>query len=195
MTAEQKHFVTKDFPLSCFVPKSREDLSLQGSYTVEGRKVSFSFFWSGSLATKIQGIQNAGKYIFDEKKRQDELWKKTCFELFVSPGQKSSAYQEVNLSPAGAWNVYSFDSERVGMVRSQNLLGVPFSQVQFSVTEDSCVIHLDFSQVRTTEELSFRVGMTAVLQIGPEMTYWAMAHFKEKPDFHDRNSWTGVLYV
>lgn len=195
MTAESKYFVTKDFPMTCFTPKTREELSLQGSYTVEKKIVSFAFAWSGLQASKIEGLGSQAKYGLDETSRKDELWKKTCFELFISAGQKNLAYQEVNLSPTGGWNVYSFSSERQGMVRSPDLAGVSFANTQFSFDHESCVFQLDFSKMKNAEELSFRVGMTAVLQIGNEVSYWAMTHLKDKPDFHDRNSWTGVLYV
>ena len=33
--------------------------------------------------------------------RTDELWRTTCFELFVAGD--GSAYREYNLSPSGAW--------------------------------------------------------------------------------------------
>ncbi len=195
MTAESKHFVTKDFPLICFSPKTPDEIQLQGSYTVEQKSVIFSFTWGGRLCPQIQGVGSNSKFKFDEKKRQDELWKKTCFELFFSAGPSNLGYQEVNLSPSGHWNVYSFTSERQGMQQSPDLMGVAFSEVSFTFDQESCQLQLDFSRIKKAEEFSFRVGMTAVLQIGAETTYWAMTHLKNKPDFHDRKSWTGVLYV
>src|SRR5687768_8549643 len=45
--------------------------------------------------------------------RTDDLWRTTCFELFVAG--EGSSYREYNLSPAGAWAAYDFDDHRQGM--------------------------------------------------------------------------------
>ena len=43
--------------------------------------------------------------------RKDELWKMTCFEMFLNPiGQKQ--YYEFNVSLEGAWNCYHFAGYR-----------------------------------------------------------------------------------
>lgn len=47
-------------------------------------------------------------------RRMDELWKTTCFELFLR-NSKTGAYLEFNLSPSGHWAAYSFDGYREGM--------------------------------------------------------------------------------
>ena len=44
----------------------------------------------------------------------DGLWKHTCFEAFIRPGE-SSGYYEFNFRPTRQWAVYRFDSYRQGM--------------------------------------------------------------------------------
>ena len=45
--------------------------------------------------------------------RTDNLWKTTCFEIFVAG--EGAAYREYNLSPSGQWASYDFDRTREGM--------------------------------------------------------------------------------
>ncbi|MFN9067110.1 MAG: hypothetical protein ACK5V3_07770, partial [Bdellovibrionales bacterium] len=46
-----------------------------------------------------------------ESLRKDELWKATCFELFLKvPGK--STYYEFNFSTEGYWNLYEFSDYR-----------------------------------------------------------------------------------
>src|ERR1700741_3862060 len=47
--------------------------------------------------------------------RTDELWRDTCFEVFLRAAG-SSAYDEFNFSPSGQWAAYRFDHYRTGMI-------------------------------------------------------------------------------
>ncbi len=44
---------------------------------------------------------------FKSHDRKDGLWQKSCFEFFIKKWN-SSEYIEVNLSPNGEWQSYSF---------------------------------------------------------------------------------------
>src|SRR5262245_27252521 len=46
--------------------------------------------------------------------RADELWRHTCFELFVRPSP-DAAYYEFNISPSTQWAAYQFNEYRSGM--------------------------------------------------------------------------------
>ncbi|MEL6862619.1 MAG: hypothetical protein AAGL11_12340, partial [Pseudomonadota bacterium] len=50
----------------------------------------------------------------DLGQRRDELWKQTCFELFVR-APNSEGYLEYNFSPGGDWAAYSFQTYREDM--------------------------------------------------------------------------------
>src|SRR5262245_7953921 len=45
--------------------------------------------------------------------RADELWKHTCFEIFLR--RADQAYAEFNFAPSGQWAAYSFDAYRANM--------------------------------------------------------------------------------
>jgi len=46
-------------------------------------------------------------------RREDGLWQRTCFELFVRDA-RSEAYLEFNFSPSGCWAAYAFEGYRAG---------------------------------------------------------------------------------
>jgi hypothetical protein len=110
--------------------------------------------------------------------RADGLWKHTCFEAFV--GTKSG-YREFNLSPSGRWASYAFDGPRVGMRNAG---------------EAATVIGLDAADGRVGFEARIgrpvaadRMGLSAVIEdIDGAISYWALAHPSDKPDFHHPDS-------
>lgn len=124
--------------------------------------------------------------------RKDGLWQKTCFEAFLS-SLHSPAYWELNLSPSGDWNVYQFDDYRKNQKSEHK---IPALQVH---------THLDLShhifELETSLNLSrldsllltmpLLLGLTAVIETqGGLLSYWALSHPSQKPDFHLRKGWT-----
>src|SRR5690349_1737431 len=47
-------------------------------------------------------------------RRADELWRNTCFEMFVK-AENREGYCEFNFSPSSEWAAYGFTGYRVGM--------------------------------------------------------------------------------
>ena len=117
--------------------------------------------------------------------RRDGLWQTTCLEFFLaSPG--ADAYWEVNLSPAGHWNVYCLSGYRQGMAPETALQALPCR-----VTRTPGVLQLDLT-CNLTALLPgggpLELAITAVLeQAGGALSYWALAHPGSAPDFHRRD--------
>ncbi len=123
--------------------------------------------------------------------RAHELWKTTCFEAFLS-GRDGESYHEINLAPDGRWNVYFFDRYRNPQP--------PREAMGWRLTQFECAPGL----LRATLELPeavlsspTRFGLTAVLETqnprgAPSLSYWALVHAGDQPDFHDARSWTGL---
>lgn len=132
----------------------------------------------------------------DSATRRDELWKTTVFELFLTT-QASAKYFEVNLSPGGDWNIYSFEDYRSGMARVAAITHSPLKRASHSSATDGQVSgsldgSLDLSLFPLVGPVVF--GATAVLEYQDgRKEYWALAHAGEKPDFHLRASFTGVM--
>ena len=126
--------------------------------------------------------------------RHDELWKTTCFELFLQPqGQKN--YWEINVSPRGDWNAYGFNDYREGMRREEGiqLAGLPHLEANDSGCECKFTLDLGSLGVRNSE---WSLGVTAVIEMADgNKSYWAIQHSTEKPDFHKSESFVHRLIV
>ena len=129
-------------------------------------------------------IENAGRLVlppFVGRKRSDELWKTTCFEIFLKePGAQS--YTEWNLSPSEGWNAYNFDDYREGM-RERHVPRTPDCTMRpgnaFAVFDAA----IPASTISDDEQ---QMGITCVLEEeGGVKSFWAMKHAKDQPDFHD----------
>ncbi len=110
--------------------------------------------------------------------RADGLWKQTCFEVFIAT---DAGYFEYNLSPSGQWASYRFDRYREGMAQAEEgavLLGLDGAS--------------DFVALEARIELPHgaqRLGLSAVIETtNGDMSYWALAHPSDTPDFHHPDS-------
>jgi hypothetical protein len=107
--------------------------------------------------------------------RKDELWRTTCFELFVDRG--SGRYREFNLSPSGAWAAYDFDGYRQGMNAAAADIAIRFTSEGNRLTMVA-VIDSEFPAFAP-------VGLSAVIEEAEgAIGYWASSFAPGKPDFH-----------
>ena len=126
----------------------------------------------------------------DTVSRCDRLWETTCFECFFAPAERDE-YWEVNFSPSGDWNCYSFADYRQGMreEKAVKALAVQCGGVGDVMTV-STVIPLP-SSVATAD---IEVGLCAVIKEKTgEAGYWALAHPADQPNFHDRRGFVVTL--
>ncbi len=123
--------------------------------------------------------------------RRHELWRQTCFEVFFGiRGQ--SAYWEVNIGPAGCWNLYHFTGYRHGM---QEEAAVDRLTCQVDREEDtfslSCLIDVH-KLIPDCKEIEVGVAGVVLHSVG-DASYWAIDHLETVPDFHNRQSFLIVL--
>lgn len=127
--------------------------------------------------------------------RTEELWRHTCFEAFLAPPSKSQ-YLEFNFSPSGAWAAYRFEGYREGMAPLE--WGAP-PVVDCRISDHSlelrAVLDLGWLDLVWPEGLgALRLGLTAVIEDrSGGLSYWALAHVSEKPDFHRAESFVAAL--
>ncbi len=163
-------------------------------------RLDFSFVLSGRVPADIESLVVPDMREPLLRKRQDELWKSTCLEVFVASVERHS-YLEMNLSPSGDWNLYAFDKYRAGM-RPASDPHPPMLKMEPSASGDTLAWHgalriQEFGGHANLEgELSeilaspgLVIGATAVLEYkSGEREYWALAHAGTQPDFHLRES-------
>lgn len=118
----------------------------------------------------------------------DELWKTTCFELFLQV-EGEEGYEEWNFSPSGDWAHYQFVSYRQRR-DDADAEGPQAGDLKASASELRLLIQIRDRFVGK----NLRFALTAVLHSAPDAkSYWAMAHSRPQPDFHAPESWIGRL--
>ena len=114
--------------------------------------------------------------------RADELWRHTCFEVFVLPSPDPS-YYEFNFSPSTQWAAYGFAGYRSGM-RIANEIAPPLIDV--SSGDGRCVLSALLNLDPLVQgDASWRLGLSAVIEDKDgTISYWALTHPKGRADFH-----------
>jgi hypothetical protein len=116
----------------------------------------------------------------------DGLWKQTCFEVFIGVEDEQN-YHEFNFSPSGQYAAYGFNSYRL---RSEWVSGhapcIGFSKTNDEYQLQTMITGADFPV--NTSGKPFRLGFSAVIELlDGNLSYWALHHPCEYPDFHHRD--------
>ena len=125
--------------------------------------------------------------------RADGLWRHTCFEAFIAPAGPGE-YWEYNFSPSGAWAAYQFSSYRSDM-RQLAEGAPPVISVEMDAAEFTLAATLDLGWLaRSRGFAALRLGIAAVIEDRAHgLSYWALQHGAEKPDFHRADSFVVAL--
>ena len=107
--------------------------------------------------------------------------------------QGESAYHEFNFAPSGEWTIYALSGYRSGApladeaMRPQIALHSTNSRLQLDAT-----VRLDtLSAIHSRAFL--RIGLSAVIEASDGLSYWALRHSADKPDFHDADGFVLLL--
>jgi hypothetical protein len=111
--------------------------------------------------------------------RTDDLWRRTCFEAFVRTAD--GGYVEFNLSPSGQWASYRFDGYRQGMIEASQAVQVSGLDGGEAYAALEGVIDLP-------EDAQALALSTVVERKDGRISYWALRHPSDKPDFHHPDS-------
>jgi len=116
----------------------------------------------------------------------DGLWQHTCFEAFIAVEHEES-YREFNFSPSGQYAGYAFSGYRIKSEWSQAIE----PQINFTRTDYRCTLQALIARAElpdNTAEKPFRLGLSAVVELfDGSLSYWALYHPVEHPDFHHRD--------
>jgi len=120
--------------------------------------------------------------------RTDELWRETCFELFLRTGN-STAYSEFNFAASGAWAAYRFDDYRQGMHPLE-----PMQTPAIACSVSTRILQVDVRLDVPDAEGNVQSAPAAVLQdMEGRVSYWALDHAPGKPDFHHPRAFAATL--
>lgn len=115
----------------------------------------------------------------------DDLWRRTCFELFVSRKDRL-AYRELNFSPSGEWAAYAFARYRQRDAETKLAPLDPRINLRQSAEtlELEAVVPLDRLSLGDCNA-ALALALCAVIEErNGRLSYWALTHPLEKPDFH-----------
>ncbi|RZJ41255.1 MAG: DOMON-like domain-containing protein [Brevundimonas sp.] len=112
--------------------------------------------------------------------RTDELWKHTCFEVFV---QTDGGYREFNLAPSSRWASYRFTGYRQNMADADEVAVIePLDLVADQIALEA--------EVELPDPVG-RLALSTVIEARDgTITYWALAHPSPEPDFHNPAGFT-----
>lgn len=120
-----------------------------------------------------------------EAKPGHELWKHTCFELFLAE-PNNPEYWEYNFSPSRQWAIYAFKDYRQAApspAPHTPTIGPP----QLSDTSFTLQILINLEPPLINKPLI--IGVSAVIETTDDQRhYFALKHCGNKPDFHLRES-------
>ena len=133
----------------------------------------------------INGANERVKYAHAgaQPSRKNELWRTTCFELFMKlPG--GSEYWEVNLAPSRDWNMYRFTGYRSTL---QPELMVDNINIATEITPPRLVsLRATLPLPLSVVNQKLAIGISSVIEDGDgNLHYFALRHCGLKPDFHD----------
>jgi hypothetical protein len=148
--------------------------------------VTFTRAASGEIivAYRVSGEVSALEIpVQSNSDRMDELWKSTCFELFIG-NFEDDGYLEFNFSPSRQWAAYKFASYRSDMVD----LDTEAPIIRVAHAADMLTLIATIMLPDAWQGRSLRAGISAVIATkSGNISYWAAAHPTGKPDFHHKD--------
>jgi hypothetical protein len=104
------------------------------------------------------------------------------------------SYHEFNFAPSGEWCVYALSSYRNGGPVADEIMRPHIAlRCNHSRLELDAIVRLDaLSAIHPRAVL--RVGLSAVIEASDgTLSYWALRHPADKPDFHDADGFALLL--
>lgn len=118
----------------------------------------------------------------------ERLWEHTCFEMFVA-SPDSDAYVEWNFSPTGQCARFEFSS-----YRRRERASAPV-QAGVAVATEAGELRLDArAPLQHGVGAPAHIALAAVIEDAEGgLSYWAMRHPSDRPDFHHRGGFALAL--
>lgn len=174
-------------PASAWKPALTVTATLALAGTVEGPALLIDYRIHGDLRDLYVPPQT-------DPVATDGLWQHTCVEAFLGLAQ-AAAYREFNFSPSTQWASYAFEDERV-RASAHTLMGHASPAVSCSHSGGTLQVLALIPAALWPAPAPCLIGLTAVLENKDgRLSYWAISHPKDRPDFHDRQGWVPLPFA
>jgi hypothetical protein len=137
------------------------------------------------LRYRVDGHEDLVIPPFAGRGRADELWRTTCFELYLQH-QGDTGYAEFNFSPSQRWAAYDFEDYRSGM-RPRPLSAEPVGE---AASGERLFVQDVLLDTAPLPPRPWAIGLSAILEEADgTISYWALGHGVGRPDFHHPDGW------
>lgn len=156
--------------------------SVEVDYQLAQSQLEILFTLKGDIATL--NLPKPAEF----PKRVEGLYHHTCIEIFLKRGKQ---YLEWNFSFSGDWCIYLFDGYRQKTKSKVPLDSTLFtlSHISQSGSESSIKALIPLNRLDFLEKTESEIGFSAILEHPKSvLSYWALTHVAEKPDFHQEKS-------
>jgi hypothetical protein len=115
---------------------------------------------------------------------RDGLWHHTCAELFIAELDRE-AYFEFNFSTSTEWAAYEFSAYRHDM----RMIECDPPVIHCQQTPTDLLLQVGVMMPALALSDRWQLGLTMVIEEAQgQLSYWALSHGGERPDFHRRDS-------
>jgi len=164
---------------------NRLQVEISGCLQLNKAHIDISFLLKGN----IDALQIPAKALAPSRK--DKLWENTCFEVFITKPVEPD-YWEYNVSPSQDWAVFHFSEYRLSKMDELSIGNIEVTS--YSAPPNQYTIQSKLPLPEALHAKNLQVGISTVLQDREKtIYYYALAHLRQNPDFHDRNSFTLLL--
>ena len=164
-----------------------DGIIIRGVVSREQNQISIHYLLCGDLS-RVEIAPPGSSYQSRDslRGRSQHLWEKTCFEIFLRPvNPEQSHYWEFNLSPAGDWNVFALSDYRAGL-REERAIAILRFTTQRKPNQFQLDASVDIGPILNHQDAL--IGISTVLIIAGQESYWAIAHPGPTADFHHPDS-------
>jgi hypothetical protein len=114
-------------------------------------------------------------------RRADDLWLHTCFEAFVRPAG-GEAYVECNLAPTRDWQAYALSGYRRDRQPAETITK---PEVESELGNGVYDLKVTWVLGEAESDAPWQIGIAVVVEeSNGAISYWALRHAPDKPDFH-----------
>ena len=159
--------------------EEQTDITIKANFQIQDKNISINFTLTGEI----------NPYIFNPPRlqtRKDELWKESCFELFLAH-KNSPNYYELNISPSTEWNFYSFSDYKTDM-KPNNYTSTPFITSSKSKNEFRLSFDIELDEKILGDNLIFNLAVILLDKNGTRHFY-SINRKDGNVNFHDRRWW------
>jgi hypothetical protein len=175
-----------------FIQMKKETHILKSHYpTKRNTTVKASFQrHKNTITLYFELIGTVNEYHFknpSKQQRADNLWKNTCFELFIA-NTHNNAYWEINISPSTQWNIYHFSDYKEGMKKEKNI-----TQPIIKTTQKNNYYSLSFTSTFTQDVLNqeLQINLAVILlDLDGVRHFYSIFKNSGNVDFHNKGFWS-----